>query len=322
MGSAKIGCKIDEVRVDGSLRALARDLRTFSVMGLDAVEIPPHGLDVIKCGRLDPRRSREVRRILEDFDFTYTLHAPNPLNLMDRTQCELHVEVLRATLEFAEYLGASPVVVHCGRYVPEEGFGHVSSAPPSEADCRAMRDQERYWLDKLAGEFPAITIGVENARPYCYYSPYAYGESLRALKAQVEAVGRPNVGITLDIGHAHMSAGHHGWNFLEEVADVAERVRHVHIHDNFGGSVAPTEKQQTHQIPFGRGDNHMPVGWGGIPMKAVLSLLMPAYTGIFMMELRSRYFDYIEESKWNLECLLEGLAEPRGGSVPMVFAGA
>jgi sugar phosphate isomerase/epimerase len=61
-----------------------------------------------------------------------------------------------------------------------------------------------------------------------------------------------------------------------------------------------SEKQQTHQIPFGKGDSHMPVGWGKIPFEAILSAMMTHFSGCFIMELRSRYFNDTAESKDNL----------------------
>ncbi|MFH2057768.1 MAG: hypothetical protein ABIJ59_02575 [Pseudomonadota bacterium] len=48
----------------------------------------------------------------------------------------------------------------------------------------------------------------------------------------------------------------------------------------------------------------MPVGWGSIPIKEILDILLPEYKGLLMMELRSRYFNYIRESKYNLENLI------------------
>ena len=50
----KIGSKIDEIRIDGSLSALRKDLEQYVAIGLEAAEIPVHGLDVIKNGILDP----------------------------------------------------------------------------------------------------------------------------------------------------------------------------------------------------------------------------------------------------------------------------
>ena len=66
----KVGSKIDEVRVDGKLKILRQDLDHFAGLGLDAVELPVHGLDAIVHGRLNRTRVAEIKSILRDFDFT------------------------------------------------------------------------------------------------------------------------------------------------------------------------------------------------------------------------------------------------------------
>ena len=45
-----IGSNINEVRVDGSLKALQHDLAAFLGFGLTAAEISIHGLDAVKNG--------------------------------------------------------------------------------------------------------------------------------------------------------------------------------------------------------------------------------------------------------------------------------
>jgi hypothetical protein len=52
----------------------------------------------------------------------------------------------------------------------------------------------------------------------------------------------------------------------------------------------------------------MPVGWGKIPIAKILSTLTDTYCGMFMMELRSRYFNSIIESKKNLEKILRSFS--------------
>jgi len=118
----KIGLKIDEKRIDGNLNKMRSDLIYFEEMGINATEIPVHGVDAIKKGRLDVRQVDRIKRILKDFDFQYSVHCPDPLNLMDRGNPELHISVFKATLEFAMEIGSKIVVYHPGRYVPEEAF--------------------------------------------------------------------------------------------------------------------------------------------------------------------------------------------------------
>ena len=303
----KTGCKIDEVRVDGSLEALRKDLEYFSGIGIEAVEIPVHGVDAIKNGVLDRRRLKEVRDILTSFDFDYSVHSPNPLNLMDEESIDPHVNVFRSSLEFTAEIGSRVMVYHAGRFTPEETFGINGKDRLSESERMRMLEKERVRLRQLSFEFPEITICIENARPYVYHSPYCYGERLDALNTQIGLIDRRNVRMNLDIGHLNMAAHFYGFDPVEAVRDCGANIAHTHIHDNFGKSVYHYEKQQTHQIPFGRGDSHMPIGWGSAPITEILSAYLDNYDGLLIMELRSRYFSHTLQSSKNLISLLSSL---------------
>lgn len=302
----KTGCKIDEVRVDGSIDALRNDLEYFARLGIQAVELPVHGLDLIRNGILHAGRLKEVMSILRNFDFQYSVHSPNPLNLMHRCEPELHADVFRSSLEFTAAIGSKIMVYHAGRFIPEETFQINGSARPSEKEESELLATERRRLQTLSMEYPEVTICVENARPYLFHSPYCYGERLDALSREIDLVDRPNVKINLDFGHLYMAACFYDFDSVAAASE-CKGIAHTHIHDNFGRSVFHYQKQQTHQIPFGRGDSHMPVGWGSIPMAEILSGYLDGYEGMLIMELRSRYFKHTGESRDNLEVLLRSL---------------
>lgn len=301
---ATIGSKIDEIKIDGNLNVFQRELTYFAEIGLEAVEIPVHGLDAIKGGRLDERRLDEVLRILKGFDFLLSVHSPNPLNLMDQENPDLHFSVFAASLEFTAAIGSRILVYHAGRFIPEETFPFQNGLPIADDLTRRLREMEKEQLIRLSGAYPQVTICIENARPYRHHSPYCYGERLDALREQVESIGRPNVKINLDIGHLYMASVFYDFDPLRAVQEVAPLISHTHVHDNFGGAVFHHEKIQTHQIPFGRGDAHMPVGWGRAPIAQLLAAYLPFYPGLLIMELRNRYFAHIKESRDNLKILL------------------
>lgn len=296
----KIGCKIDEVRIDGSLKRLAEDLTYYRKIGMNATEIPVHGVDAIKYGKLDRTQVKRIKEILEDFDFGYSVHSPNPLNLMDRENPELHISVLRATLEFASEIGSKIIVCHPGRYAPEEAFPVNGKVDICDDEKMRLLDFEASTIQDISSAFPDIFICMENARPYLFHSPYCYAERIDLLKEQVLRINRDNVKINLDLGHLYMASKFYDFDPVTAANDIKDLIDHTHIHDNFGHAAYYHEKQQTHQIPFGRGDSHMPVGWGNIPIKEILSTFIDSYRGFLMMELRGRYFEYIKESKINL----------------------
>jgi len=309
----KTGCKIDEVRVDGSLDVLRRDLEYFNGIGMEAIEIPVHGLDAIRNGVLDRRRLKDISDILTGFEFEYSVHSPNPLNLMDEESASPHESVFRSSLEFTAEIGSRVMVYHAGRFIPEETFGVNGKKCLSESERMRMLEKEQVRLRQLSLEFPEVTICIENARPYVYHSPYCYGERLDELNKQIALIDRPNVKMNLDIGHLNMAANFYGFDPVEAARSCGANIVHTHVHDNFGKSVYHYEKQQTHQIPFGRGDSHMPVGWGSAPISQILSAYLETYGGMLIMELRSRYFSHTLQSNKNLLSLLSSL-NVEGGS--------
>lgn len=309
----KIGSNIIEARVDGSLKAFHQDLTAFQGFGLEAAEIPIHGLDAIRNGRLDRRRTAEIKTILADCPFVCSSHSPNPLNLMDGRCSALQRDVLHASLEFSAELGIQCMVLHPGRYLAEEEFPLRGPLVVTADEQRRLLDLEVKVLQEAAEAFPEVVIAMENARPYLYHSPYCYAEIPHQLVDQIRAIDRRNVRMTLDFGHLHLAARFYDFDMLAEIKIAAPHIAHCHVHDNFGRSNYCTEKSQTHQIPFGRGDCHMPVGWGTVPFADLLAGFILDYQGLLICELRGRYFAETGEAAanlavilWQLEALKEG----------------
>ena len=302
-----IGSNINEVRVDGNLKQLRQDLVAFLSFGLTAAEITVHGVDAIRNGKLNARRTAEVRAILDDFPFNYSVHCPNPLNLMDRHNVTLHRDVLLASIEFSAAIEAEVLVYHPGRFLVEEEFAlRGPVAPEPEGELRLL-EAEASILREAADQFPSVIIAMENARPYLHHSPYCYAELPSDLKKQVERIGRTNVKINLDFGHLQMSSKFYNFDQVAETRALAGLIAHCHIHDNFGNPVYYSEKIQTHQIPFGKGDSHMPVGWGSIPFHDIFAEFISSYDGMLICELRSRYFDQTRKSAESLITILHDL---------------
>jgi sugar phosphate isomerase/epimerase len=305
----KIGSNINEVRVDSSLKALQRDLNSFLGFGLTAAEISIHGLDAVRNGRLDRRRTMEIEKILADFPFTCST-APNPLNLMDHHCPGMHRDVLLASLECTAAIGARCVVYHPGRFLPEEQFIIKGPQALTTEQQQILLDHEAEVLQEAADTFPETILAMENARPYLYHSPYCYAEIPHVLARQIRRIDRDNVRMTLDFGHLHLSSRFYKLDLLDEVRSVAPFIAHCHVHDNFGDSVYFNEKIQTHQLPFGRGDSQMPVGWGTIPFQDIFGEFIGGYDGLLICELRSRYFEQTGEAKDNLAEILARFGLP------------
>ncbi len=121
---------------------------------------------------------------------------------------------------------------------------------------------------------------------------------------QVKEIDCPNVGMTLDAGHLNLSAAYYKFDPLEAVAAAKEQIFHVHLHDNFGKTCYHHEKKQTHLIPLGKGDCHMPIGQGNAPIKGIVDCLGAGFKGAYIFEYRSRYKEFLKGSVEKLKLLL------------------
>ena len=301
-----IAINADAGKLDGDLNRLRQSLDYFQNNGYRYVELAPHSMGMIINGGLFKKRMAELLHILAGYPFHYTVHGPNPLNLMNQKAGDIEKKAFLASLEFTAAVGSQVMVYHAGRYVPEEDFLLPHRAQLTPSDLKSMWKLERMLLQEMGKEAErlGITIAVENARPYLDASPYCYAEFLNELTKMIEEVNHPKVGITLDTGHAYLSANHHGYSLMEGIKLIAPHVRHIHLHDNFGQACASYENKQYDLTAMGRGDLHMPIGWGTVPISDILSHL-GNYVGVITLELRSWFSHYLGEALQNTQSMIQ-----------------
>ena len=333
-----IGINAHAERIDGDLEVLAHDLARFQRAGFDYVEIPTHGVDAILNGRLNLRQVKRIKEVLSKFHLQYTVHCSNWLNLMDAEEFELHKSIFQASIDFAGEIGAEILVYHSGRVeLGDEYLGHAAFTRellslPDQAFILERKKVERETLAELAdyAQERGVTICVENADPrvdeealwelarrvrvkgvdiFYRIAPggdiaiYNYGGVIERLVEQVKGVGKENVGITFDFGHAYIASHFYGFDFLASIELAKPLIKHVHVHDNFSRP-AGVERRQIALIAQGKGDLHMPVGWGAIPYREVFSRLK-GYDGVVLLELKPRYMAYLEEARQDVQNLLQ-----------------
>ena len=149
---------------------------------------------------------------------------------------------------------------------------------------------------------------MENARPYLDAGWYCYGESLQSLVEMIVQVNHPRVGIALDLGHAYLASCHYDYNLLDGIDAVRPYLKHIHLHDNYGRCCASYEKKQGELLATGRGDLHLPIGWGKVP-PGKYSPALQDYRGVVTLEIRPRYRAYYMEALTNARALLvQGVA--------------
>lgn len=224
---------------------------------------------------------------------SYSFHAPHSLNLFNKQQKgNLEEEVLLASIEIASCLQGKTLVYHPGRYIAEESFLYPRDWVEYTCEEKArFLEEECSVLTKAANDAAKgnLQIALENMRPFLDHKSYCYAVNPMELVSQVREIGKPNVGMTLDIGHLYLACPFYDFSLENVLTEISPYVIHMHIHDNFGKASYSTEKNQHELIPQGRGDMHMPIGNGDVPFEVIKEITMKEYKGMFIHELRNIY---------------------------------
>jgi len=267
-------------------------------VGYDYVEVPADAIDVIFRGKLNLGRLQLLKEVLAQFKFRYTLHAPLALDLRARDDYELQLDLFSSSLELAAEIGAEVLVYHYGR-----------KSHDSLLEERLL--QGVIQMADYAREL-GVVICVENIEI----------DTIQNVVDFVQEVGRKNVKMTLDLGHGYLAATRFGFDFLEAVRIAAPLVGHLHLSDNFGHfeETRLTSYELYKQIPYrrrlalGKGDLHLPPGWGKVPWEEALGLLGD-YQGVLILEYY--HHRYIPEAREILQMLrdkLQTINERRQGA--------
>lgn len=293
-----IGVNIMQNQSVSNIGLLAEKLERVVDIGFDAVEIPIQGMDVIVNGRIDRQRLSQFKELLRDYPLDVMTHAPIEMNLFSDESPVTEKTLLFSSLEVSAELGAKVMTYHPGRFVSEDEFCYRNRwRRYSEEDKERLMEEERVVMREL-GEAAANTdmvIGMENLRPYLDCPNYSYAEIPAVLARQVDEIDAGSVGITLDLGHLLIASRIYGFDPIEEVKGIANRVVHIHAHDNFGKASYSVEKDQYALVPRGRGNMHMPIGEGEVPFADIMNTLSMYYDGYVINELRGRY-----EMQWDM----------------------
>lgn len=297
MNAKGMGVSLPPNDTIGNLEKLKSKLGKIEELGFEAVELSLHGMDVIRNGVIDRQRLKAYRALLDSFNLRYTTHAPYSINLFRSNNIDIERASLIASMEVSSTIGAETMVYHVGRYIGEEEFLYPHTwLDYTRENKLTLLKEEQVFMHKLGqlGQKLNVHIAMENMRPYLDCPYYCYAVIPSSLVEQVEAVNHPFVGITLDIGHLYLSHKMFGLDLFAELKQMIPYVKHLHVHDNFGKASFSAEKNQYELTTIGRGDMHMPIGDGEIPMAAILGELPVAFNGYMIHEVRERY-----ENEWS-----------------------
>ncbi|WP_373232391.1 sugar phosphate isomerase/epimerase family protein [Cohnella sp.] len=291
-----IGVSLPPTDTVNNLDKLKSKLTRARELGFEAIELSLHGMDVIRNGVIDYPRLEKYKSVLHAFDLSYTTHAPYSINLFRQDDPDMEKASLAASLEVSGAIGAETMVYHVGRYIGEEEFLYPNRwISYTNEEKQRLLLYERLILAEMSHRAKQLNvrIAMENMRPYLDNAEYCYSVIPSALAEQVEAINHPSIGITLDIGHLYLSHKLYGLDLIGELKRMAPHIIHLHVHDNFGKACYSAEKNQYELAPLGRGDMHMPIGFGEIPMESIFNELSADFDGYLIHELRERY-----EGEW------------------------
>lgn len=266
--------------VEGDLDGFARNLAALAEQGAAVAEIYASAMLVAAAGRIVPSRMLAVQRACRAVEITITIHAPIPINFMDRAHADLHWRAALLSLDMAAAIDAPIVVFHAGRCTPKD-WAH---------DADGLLAYEREQLHRL-GEAAAergTRAALENISPnrgVTGGTQHSYSLAPAALARQLAQVEQAGLTGCLDISHAWQGAHLTRTDFLAACAAMGPLTGHVHISDSEGPPAPAFINTPNDRIFFGVGDMHAPLGWAGIDFDAVAACFKPQPGTLAVLEL-------------------------------------
>lgn len=236
----------------------ASTLATFNDCLKDSLEfIEGLGIEYAELIHQYPNENFDLD-VLDSFDLEYTIHAPfmdvNIASLSTKSR-NVSIEQVKDSINLANEIDASVVVVHPGllpfilKEMPEKIY------PVSNESIRELGE---YSKDL------GVNTTIENMPNF---ESMIYQDMTKLNEVLVEY----DMGMTLDIGHAHHSK-------IPENEMYFDSIKHIHIHDNMGDE-----------------DSHLPLGEGNIQFKDIINTFEEKnYDGIYMIEVNNK--DSIKKS--------------------------
>lgn len=280
---AGIGANLSGVR--GDLDTVRTQMNGLIALGADVVECYASDLGVVADARLIPGRVAELREICAERPLAVTLHAPIPIDFMDRGNIGLHRAAARVSVDLAAEIGARIIVVHAGRASPEAW----------NADAEGLLSFEREELSAL-GDI-ALDAGVQIALENISPNPAviaghltSYSLDPAALARQLALLDHPGVTGCLDYSHANQGAGLLGLDPIAGARAMAPVTGHIHISEASGRPSIPAVTAQSDWLFFGIGDMHAPLGTGCMDFDALadVSEVLPGTYAILELQGHAR----------------------------------
>lgn len=257
----RIGISFGDSR---TLEQFAAALETASKFDIDNIEVAPELGPVLIGGKLNPYCIKEIKSIMSNYSFKYSVHCPDMQNMRDIDNIEMQHNIFKSSLEFTKEIGGNIYVAHFSKQSKDESIEKVFE--------EGMAQMAEY-AEKLG-----VIIGVENIEI----------ERIEPVLKLIRSINMKNLQMTFDFAHSFLASKLFGYDFIESVRMAKPYMKHIHIHDNLGifdpDRLVDRQRPLKYRLTDGKGDLHLPVGWGCIPYKEVFEIIKDSYTGIYLLE--------------------------------------
>ncbi len=301
--------KIHLSQRSGGATQLRETLEDALHHGFDGVELDLPELFIIFGGKIVPPALREVQACLQDYDLSYSMHAPLSLNLLDEANLDLHISVAMATIDAAAALNAKTIVLHPGWCHPDR----LKKAPED------VRKSEQPPLHRIVDHAHAsgIRLALENMPclpPDKAKDLASYGQCCSAVAQQITDIASPALTACLDLSHAALSCAARNVELHSEIQQLSPHIGHLHLHDCFSRPTCIRAWTYEEGLTYGHGDTHLPLGWGDVPFASLLTNLPVATDAVVTLEIQDFLQTYTALSQ-NL-VMARNLAKGFGTSNP------
>lgn len=248
------------VNVPAAWWPTAHALKGLEAAGFAWVQVHAPPRSVLADRRSARAHARALRDSLDTCGLALILHGPDDLRAGDPR----HEAALDGLVLYAKATGARYVVYH-GANLPLVDGG-AAAARVSE---QLAREERALRARASRIEAAGFTLAIENLAPV-WPGPAHLCHSPEFVRELVARLACPQIGMLLDVGHAHIVAGITGGHLRAMIASVAEGVVLFHLHDNLGARRGPGAPGLD---PL-RLDLHLAPGAGRLPWHAIASLLV------------------------------------------------
>ncbi|VVB57707.1 endonuclease 4 [uncultured archaeon] len=246
-------------------KGLIEQIHLFGEMNFDYAEITienPHARP-----EYVEKHKKDILDALSSYNLGTLAHLPWYFSIAhpyERIQKAINAEFVHA-FKAAQLLGAKKITLHSETLSPSIQ-SRESGVKNAISSLKVLhREAMNLGLDLLIENLDAKSMSIKE---------------FQTLFSEVD------MGMTLDVGHAHTAKGEGLDNYLKAFGP---RVRHVHLHDNMGVN-----------------DDHLPLGAGKMDVKKAVETLKSKYDGTITLEVHSDDPHYLEYSRQRLDILLHG----------------